>query len=149
MTDTDLSEAISLVAFVVFTVLLAIGAVSTLVRAVRYAHAGQTWPRLLIRDLILIGGLGLDFALILGVRFSGISLRGNVPWVVVTSLLAIVSIGTYVWFELRIIERGDRRRRRARRRIRIHGLPPRHDARGDRMIDTPRDPSDSTDEGPG
>lgn len=106
MVDADLSAALSLAAFVVFTALLTIGALSTLIRALRYVHAAQPWPKLLIRDLICFGGLGFDFLLILGVRFAGIgpSLAGNLAWVIITSAIAIAAVGTYVYFELFVIE---------------------------------------------
>lgn len=110
MTEKDAYETITLATFVVFTALLLVGAVSTLVRAIRYLHAGQPWPRLLVRDLILIGGLGMVFAMILLVRALGLSstVVDNVPWALVTGAVAIISIGTCVFFELFVIEKGDR-----------------------------------------
>lgn len=110
MSDESLYEAVTFVSFVIFTVFLLVGALSTLTRAIRYAHAGQAWPRLLIRDLVLVGGLGLVFAMILGVRALGVgpSLAGNVPWAVFTGGIAVVSVATYCYFELFIIEKGDR-----------------------------------------
>lgn len=112
MNDEPLYQAVTFISFVLFTVLLFIGAISTLVRAVRYSHAGQTWPRLLVRDLLMVGGLGLVFAMILGVRALGLggSLVGNVPWAVFTGGIAVTAVAVYCYFEIFVIERGDRDR---------------------------------------
>lgn len=110
MSSADAYQTVTLWSFVIFTFLLLLGAFSTLVRAIRYLLARQRWPALLVRDLVTIGGLGVVFALILGARALEVSasLVGNVQWAALTGGLAIVSIGTYVVFELFIIEKGDR-----------------------------------------
>lgn len=110
MNDLTLYQTVTFATFALFTILLMVGALSTLTRAIRYTHAGQTWPRLLKRDLILVGGLGLVFGMMLGGRALGLAaiLANNVPWAVLTGAIAIYSVAVYSYFELFIVEAGTR-----------------------------------------
>jgi len=107
--NADLAKTISLVAFGAFTLLLLVGALSTLIRALRYRHALQPMPRLLVRDLIWQVALGVDFGALLVVRGLGLAdeAERHVPWAILTSGLAVFAAATYAWYELRVIERPD------------------------------------------
>jgi hypothetical protein len=113
VTDDTLYQTVTFIAFVLFSIAVFVGATSTLVRAIRYTHAGQAWPRLLIRDLLMVGGLGVVLALILGARALGLGafLVGNVPWAVFTGVIAVASVAAYDFYELFIIEKGSRDKR--------------------------------------
>jgi hypothetical protein len=105
-------EAISTGSFIVFAIALAIGAGATLIRVARYRVNGWDRPRLLTRDIQVIGGLALTVGSILFVRFlrtQGADVSGlatNVAWILFTTIPVLWSVVVYAWYELFVIERG-------------------------------------------
>lgn len=94
-------------AFVLFTVLAAVCAVTTAVRAADLRRRGIGIPILLVRDVITFALLALPFALILGVRATG---RGpmvadSIVWTVVTSVPAITALVIFLAFEAFVVGR--------------------------------------------
>jgi hypothetical protein len=105
------AEIANAVAFVLFTVLLLIGAGSTIARGLRYKRAGARLPVLWARDRDLVAGLALPFVLIFGARTLGFapSVAGQLWWTLLTAVPAVYGVGRYVWFELFVIEKHHRR----------------------------------------
>lgn len=102
--------------FIIFTTLLVVGAISTLLRSLHYRRRRLPQPVLLPRDRDLLIGLALPFVAIAAVRVFGA--QGAITdgdgvnqlwWVLVTGLPPIYALGRYCWFELRVIERRHRR----------------------------------------
>lgn len=70
-------------------------------------------PRLLVRDIIVIGGFALSMTAIVLIRFLPLETRlaltsGNVWWALLTTIPICLSVLVYCWFEFRIIERPKR-----------------------------------------
>lgn len=110
LNDPGLVAVIYLVSGIVFLGGFAIGALTTLARVLYYFLHHIQRPRLLTRDVIVWGGLALSFAQITAVRFLPPDLRvqltqGNVVWALATTIPAVVSVCTYVYFEMWVIER--------------------------------------------
>jgi hypothetical protein len=105
-------DVINVSAFLIFTVALLLGAGATLARVVRYSVQGWHRPRLLTRDLFVIGGLALTVGTILAVRVAralGADVTGlatSIPWILFTTIPVVVAVVVYAWFELFVIERG-------------------------------------------
>ncbi len=83
---------------------------STLSRAVRYQRMNWRAPRLLLRDIALLGGHGASILIALLIRYLGFPddlITGATPWLLEGLILtpAIVGIGVYVYYELFVIER--------------------------------------------
>lgn len=100
-------EAIAALSLLLFTVLMTIGASATLERVIRYRRHKIKPPVLLKRDILVIGGLAVDFVLILIVRAFGFGpyLAGNPLWVIGTSAVGVGSAAVYVYYELFVIEK--------------------------------------------
>lgn len=110
MPDKDLVGLISAAAFVMFTGAVIVGFLTTLDRVLYYAKHRVPRPRLLTRDVIVIGGLALSFGQIIAARFllspeERAVLGENVLWALSTSIPAVVSAITYAYYELFIVER--------------------------------------------
>lgn len=111
MTDLQIVGAIYAVGGTVFIIGIAIGALTTLARVLLYARNKEPRPRLLTRDLIVIGGLAWSFGLIVAVRFLPVDQRialttGNVLWALATTVPAAVAAVAYVYAEAFIVRRG-------------------------------------------
>lgn len=108
-------EAIDTATLIIFAVALAIGAGATLSRVIRYRVNGWDRPKLLTRDIQVIGGLALTVGSILLVRFlriRGVDVSGlatNVWWHLLTSIPGAWAVVVYAWYELFVIERADGR----------------------------------------
>lgn len=114
-----LNEILSAVILFTFVILLAIGAVSTALRALRYRRLGIQRPVLLNRDRDLLIGLAFPFLLIAIVRAFGLQPLINdeagqphIWWLLLTGIPPIYALARYDYFELRVIERVERRRGR-------------------------------------
>lgn len=106
-------ELINAVAFLVFTIALAAGAGATLARVIRYSVHGIPRPRLLTRDVQVIGGLALTMGTILAVRFLrvlGVDTAGlatNLWWILFTTIPVLWAVIVYAYYELVVIEGGQ------------------------------------------
>lgn len=107
--DADTQLRLGIILFIAYTALLVVGASTTAARLVRFRRAGLPPPRLLGRDLVLVGGHAISLLFITGARvlvasnvISG-NLAGQPWWWVVTSGPPLVAIATYVYFELFVI----------------------------------------------
>lgn len=115
MTEASLVDLVNTVAFVLFWLFLFVAAGTTLARVAYYRVMGYRRPRLLTRDAVLVGGFALSFGLILFVRTArafGVDvgpLGGSLVWSLVTATPAVVALGTYLYFELFVIEKGGDR----------------------------------------
>lgn len=107
MAEADLARWISLISFVIFTILLWICSTSILVRALRYRQRKRTIPRLLFRDLFLMGGLATAFALSILVRALGLAAEAerSAVWALVVGTLGTGALATFLYFEIFVIER--------------------------------------------
>lgn len=110
---TNVVDVVNSITFAAFFVLLAVGTVSTAARVAYYRVHNEERPRLLIRDLLMIGGFSLSFGAILLVRVLralGLDVTGlstNVWWAIGSALPAVIAVAVYAWFELFVIERGQ------------------------------------------
>lgn len=106
--DPVLTELIHTVAFLAFITLLLVGFLTTTARVAFYRVMRHALPRLLKRDIAVIGGLAASFGTILLVRALGIgpTLRENWLYAVLTDIPAISAVAVYVYFEVFVIERG-------------------------------------------
>lgn len=94
---------VGLLAFLAF---LIVAAVTTMARVAMYRVMGFRRPRLLKRDAIFVTGFAITFGAIMVARVANATgLRNNVAWALATTIPALIAIGTYVYFELFVIER--------------------------------------------
>lgn len=108
-----LNEILSAVILFVFVLLLAIGAISTVARTLRYRRAAIRRPVLLNRDRDLLLGLAIPFVLIAVVRAFSLQWlvndsatgQSHIWWLLVTGVPPIYAVARYDWYELRVIER--------------------------------------------
>lgn len=99
----NLVYGIGLLAFLFF---LIVAAVTTIARVAMYRVMGFRRPRLLKRDAILVTGFAITFGAIMVARVvNATGLRNNVAWALATTVPALIAIGTYVYYELFVIER--------------------------------------------
>ena len=109
-------EAVSFVYTVggiVFLMGLFAGFIRTAVRVITVppsAYPGGRRPRLLIRDVIVIGGFALTMTAITLIRFLPPEVRvaytqGNVWWALLTTIPICVSVLVYCFYEYAVIER--------------------------------------------
>ncbi len=110
MSDVDLVQSIYTAGGSIFLVALFAGFARTLARVVYYFRNRSERPRLLNRDVLVIGGLSASFGLITIVRFLPPATRvvltaGNVPWALLTTVPAVAAVLVYAYFEFAIIER--------------------------------------------
>jgi hypothetical protein len=94
----------------VFLLALFAGFARTLARVVYYLRNRNQRPRLLNRDVVVIGGLAISFGLITLIRFLPVETRvsltsGNIAWALLTTVPAVVAVLVYAWYEYAIIER--------------------------------------------
>jgi hypothetical protein len=96
-----------------FTALLDVGLLATLGRAYWRISRGYKIPRLMARDLALMGGLAWPFCLILAVRTlpeaERVMLIGSLEWALITSVPPIIGIAVWDYFELFVIRPPGRR----------------------------------------
>lgn len=101
------AETLTTIFFGVFVALLVVAAVTTVGRVVAKLFWHIPLPRLLIRDAITMAGLTLPFLMIFAARAASSEfkegLRGNLLWITVTSVPAIIALATYVYFEIFVI----------------------------------------------
>lgn len=108
-----MSELLSAVILIVFTLLVAVAAVSTTLRWFRYHARRMQTPVLLPRDRDLFLGLVVPFLLIAAVRafpdLRAMTLDADgyphIWWQLLTGLPPIYAVARYVYFELWVIER--------------------------------------------
>jgi hypothetical protein len=113
MTDQQFVQLIYTVGGAIFLVGLFGGFARTLARVVYYLRNRAERPRLLNRDVLVIGGLSLSFGLITIVRFLPLETRlalttGNVLWALATTVPAVLAVLVYMYFEVVVIERPPR-----------------------------------------
>lgn len=110
-------QTINGIFFAVFSSVLAIGALRTLVRVGQYRAASKKIPLLLFRDVLLVGGLALPFVLILASRAFGWApfLIGQLWWVLLTSGTGLIGVTTYTIFEFLVIDRIEESKPREQR----------------------------------
>lgn len=108
--NATLTDIVNAVILLLFTLFVAISVVRIVARLWRYHRAGERVPTLLPRDLALMGGLLLPFAMILVFRFLGLSqlVVGQLWWSLVTGIPAVIGVGIMAYYEVAVIER-DRR----------------------------------------
>lgn len=104
------TDSVYLVGGIVFLTFLFGGFVRTLARVVYYASNRAERPKLLTRDVLVIGGLSVSFGLITIVRFLPLEARlsltsGNVLWALVSTVPACFAVIVYAAYEYLIIER--------------------------------------------
>lgn len=105
-------DVINAIAFAVFVIALVIGAGATLARFIRYHVQGWPRPKLLTRDVLVIGGLAIAAGALLTVRMMraiGVditSLSTNLLWVALTTIPPVGAFVVYAYFEVFVIERG-------------------------------------------
>jgi hypothetical protein len=82
------------------------GAMTTLGRVAAYRRQGVTLPKLLVRDAIVFTGFSVTIALILMVRALGAGplVVGQVWWLLATSIPCLVSVFTYLYVEVFVID---------------------------------------------
>lgn len=75
----------------------------------RYRAVNVPLPRLINRDLALIGGHAVSFTMVLATRASGATdaSQQHPLMVLLESIPAILGLVVYVYFELFVIERGQ------------------------------------------
>jgi hypothetical protein len=111
--DTDWVAVLQIALLLLFTIFVTIGAITTTARLIRYRRIHADVPLILWRDVIARNSLALPFIAIMVVRAmratgSDVSdLVEGWPWVLFTSLPAVIGAAIYAYFELFIIERGD------------------------------------------
>jgi hypothetical protein len=110
LNNPDLVATIYAITGSIFLFALFAGFARTLARVVYYLRNKSQRPRLLNRDVVVIGGLSVSFGLITLIRFlppeTRIALtQGNVVWALVTSVPACVAVCVYLYFEYAVIER--------------------------------------------
>ncbi len=105
MDDAEIRLAAAFV--VLYAALLLTAVASTLLRAARMVARERPLPRLLGRDLILLGGHAAAFA---GLMFAAIVhntdldlLLQNWGWWLFTAVPPVVSIAVYVYYEIAVI----------------------------------------------
>jgi hypothetical protein len=109
--DIDWIGLLQVILLLLFTLFVAIGAITTTNRLRRYAIRHQAIPIILWRDVIARNGLALPFIAIMIVRSArafGVDVDpivNNWPWVLFTSSPAVIGAAIYAYFELFIIER--------------------------------------------
>jgi hypothetical protein len=104
--DRETITAINLVIAALFLPLLILGTGLTIARAVRTIRQKRPIPVVLKRDLVSRTCLTIPIAAIVLVRVFGITgLGDNILWVAGTGILFVVSVGTYAFFEVFVIER--------------------------------------------
>jgi hypothetical protein len=76
-------------------------------RLVRFIQTGTPVPRLLPRDLTFFTGMLLPFLLILGARGLGLGeeVRGQLWWILLTGVPAVIAVGVFTFYEWFVIER--------------------------------------------
>lgn len=116
MYSLDLVAAIYGLVGTVFLVGLALAVLTTGARVIYYVRYDRpATPRLLLRDILVMGSLALSFGLIVLVRFLPPDVRtsltvGNVVWALITSIPAAFAMLVYCYYELvvvRRLKRGD------------------------------------------
>lgn len=100
-------ELVNRVALIAFILGLLLGAVSVAWRMVQLRRAGIRLPRLIWRDVTLVGGLGGSFVAIGVHRALGEPFRGQLWWALLLAGIAVGAVWTFVWFEVLVI--GHRR----------------------------------------
>lgn len=110
MANADLIALIYAVTGTLFLAALFLGFLRTFARVLYYARNKAERPKLLTRDLVVMGGLSISFGLITLIRFLPQDVRialttGNVIWALLTTIPAVVAVCCYTWFEYRVIER--------------------------------------------
>jgi amino acid transporter len=108
VSQQDVVDAVYLVSACVFLMFIFVGAASVATRVAFYRAKGYRRPRLLTRDVIDRAGFATSFGLILFGRAFDVPGRTELPWTLATSIPAIVAAGTFVYYELFVIERGRR-----------------------------------------
>lgn len=96
-------DTITAIALVLFAALLLFGAVSTIVRMLRFQRLHIRQPRLIWRDAGVFGLLALDFLLIAMHRALDWTYASQLWWSLLTSGLAIVAVGIYAYFEMFVV----------------------------------------------
>ena len=109
MRPTDV-DAIYGTALALFAFGLVFGAASTGLRMVRLRRHGLNQPRLIWRDVLVVGLLAADFLIIAVHRVAGLPFSDHEWFAVLTSSLAVGAVAVYGYYEWRVI--GQIRERR-------------------------------------
>lgn len=104
MDTTDIVNAVAAILFVLF---LFAGFARTSARLVYYLQHRAQRPRLLNRDVVLIGGFAIPTGAILLVRWLGLTayVRDNLLWTLGTDIALVGAVGTYAYYEWFVIEK--------------------------------------------
>lgn len=103
--DHQIIVAVNVVVAALFIPLLVIGTLLTMARALRTKREHRAIPIVLKRDLVSRTFLTIPIAGIVLVRALGINgLADNIVWVVTTGAMFVISVGTYAFFEVFVIE---------------------------------------------
>jgi hypothetical protein len=107
MTDSTAADIAAGVVFVLFAALVV--AITALVagRIATYSHRHETAPVLLFRDAVTFSGLSFSFLMISIARVLELppTYTRTVPWIVGTSLPALLGLAVFLYFELFVIGR--------------------------------------------
>lgn len=105
MTEDQVIEVVNVLILAAFTFLLVIGFLTTLIRRFGLILKRIPAPRLLPRDLTLLGTLSWPFALILLVRAEELTrvVVGQLWWVLLTGIPPVFGVAVYVYYEIFVI----------------------------------------------
>lgn len=91
------------VALALFAFGLIFGTASTGLRMLSLRRRGLTQPRLIWRDILVVGLLALDFLIIAAHRVAGLPFADHEWFAVLTSSLAVGAVAVYGYYEWRVI----------------------------------------------
>ena len=103
-------ELLDLALLVLFVGGLLVGFGSTLYRMISLRRGGKPQPHLIVRDLVLVGGLSLSFLLVAVRRLVDLPVVDEWWWSLLTAAPAIGAVWVYAYYEVLVI--GHRRDRR-------------------------------------
>lgn len=103
--SVDTQRTLAIVLTAVYTALLLVGFSSTLARAYQFRRRSIRAPRLLLRDIILVGGHAVSLVAVLGARASGslASASASPMWWLLAGGAPVFAIAVYVYYELFVI----------------------------------------------
>lgn len=102
-------DQINAIGLATFALGLTTCAVSVGVRMLRFYRCGITQPRLIWRDVMVFGLMGVDFLIVLIHRVAGLPYADELWFSLLTVTIAVSSVAIWLYFELLVI--GHRRDR--------------------------------------
>lgn len=109
MTEQAMYDLLAALIFSAFVSMLIAISASMIVRAGRWIKADESPPVLLIREIIGFSGLSLSFLAIATARVIELPVQylRTIPWLVFTSLPALIGLAVFLYFELFVIGHGN------------------------------------------